>query len=114
LAIFGIFTSGDRATAKFRFYYEGGCAYRGLITGRELDILSVGWVRADINRQLQLYEAATNMPILTNEQLVELTYTGQVSPWLQIRPGVQYDVRPGAASTHPNTWVYGLQIKATL
>lgn len=114
LAIFGIFTSGDRDTAKFKFYYEAGCAYRGLIPGRELDLLSVGWVRTDVNPRLQMREAATGTALLTNEQLVEFNYTAQVAPWLQIRPGVQYDVRPGAASTHPNTWVYGLQIKATL
>ena len=36
------------------------------------------------------------------------------TPSLQFRPGVQYDIRPGATSTHPNTWVFGFQVKLTL
>jgi porin len=114
LAIFGIFTVSDQNTAKFKDYYEAGWAYRGLIPNRELDILSLGWVRTDINPRLQFQEATAGSPVQTNEQLIELTYTIQVTPSLQFRPDVQYDIRPGATSTHPNTWVFGFQVKLTL
>jgi porin len=49
LALFGIFTVSDQNAAKFKHYYEAGAACRGLVPGRELDILSLGWVRTDIN-----------------------------------------------------------------
>ena len=49
LAIFGIYTVSDQNTAKFKDYFEAGAAYRGLVPGRELDILSLGWVRTNIN-----------------------------------------------------------------
>jgi porin len=76
--------------------------------------LSLGWVRTDINPRFQFQEATSGLPIQTNEQLVEFNYTMQVNPSLTFRPGVQYDIRPGATSTHPNTWVFGFQFKLTL
>ena len=48
LALFGIFTASDQNTAKFKHYYEAGSAARGVFPGRELDILSLGWVRTDM------------------------------------------------------------------
>lgn len=114
LALFAIYTLGDQNTAKFKHYYEAGAAYRGLLPGRELDILSLGWVRTDINSRFQSHLAKAGRPVQTSEQLVELNYTMQLLPSLTFRPGIQYDIRPGATSTHPNTWVFGFQIKLTL
>ena len=114
LAVFGIFTVSDQNTAKFKHYYEAGAASRGVFPGRDLDILSLGWVRTDINPRFQFQLATAGSPVQTSEQLIELTYTIQATPSLQFRPGVQYDIRPGATSTHPNTWVFGFQVKLTL
>ena len=46
--------------------------------------------------------------------LVALNYAFQLTPSLFFRPGVQYDIRPGATSTHPNTWVFAFHIQLTL
>ena len=114
LAIFGIFTDSDQNTAKFKHYYEAGAASRGVLPNRPLDILSLGWVRTDINPRLQFQEATSGSQIQTNEQLFELSYTVQVNSSLIFKPDAQYDIRPGAISTRPNTWVFGFQIKLTL
>ena len=71
-------------------------------------------MRTDINPRFQFQLATAGSPVQTSEQLIELTYTIQVLPSLQFRPGVQYDIRPGATSTNPNTWVFGFQVKLTL
>ena len=114
LALFGIYTVSDQNTAKFKDYFEAGAAYRGLLPDRELDILSLGWVRTDINSRFQYQLAKAGLPVQTSEQLVELNYTMQVAPSLSFRPGVQYDIRPGGISARPNTWVFGFQVKLTL
>jgi len=114
LALFGIYTISDQNTAKFKDYYEAGASCRGLFPDRELDILSLGWVRTDINPRFQFQLASAALPVQTSEQLVEFNYTMQLTPSLTFRPGVQYDVQPGATSTHPNTWVFGFQVKLTL
>ncbi len=114
LAAFLIFTANDEATAKFVRYYEYGLAYRGLVPARNLDLLSVGWVRTDINQRLRAREALSGTAVQTYEQLIELNYTIQALPSLTLRPGIQYDDRPGALETRPNTWVFAFQIKLTL
>ncbi|HEY2635499.1 MAG TPA: carbohydrate porin, partial [Steroidobacteraceae bacterium] len=107
-------TVSDQNTAKFKNDYEAGFASRGVFAGRELDILSLGWVRTDINPRFQFQLEKAGLPIQTSEQLVELNYAFQLTPSLFFRPGVQYDIRPGATSTHPNTWVFAFHIQLTL
>jgi porin len=101
-------------TAKFKNDYEAGLAARGVFPGRDLDILSLGWVEATINRRFQFRERQLGSPIQTNEQLVELNYAFQLTPSLFFRPGVQYDIRPGGTSTNPNTWIFDFHVQLTL
>jgi porin len=50
------------------------------------------------------------------EQLIELGYGYQATPWLTLRPNVQYIIEPGAFSGQDidNALVLGLQVKAAL
>jgi carbohydrate-selective porin OprB len=65
-----------------------------------------------INSRFQFQEERSGQPIQTSE--VELNYAFQLTPSLFFRPGVQYDIRPGATSMHPNTWVFAFHIQLTL
>ncbi len=49
------------------------------------------------------------------EELYELAYSAQITPWLMLRPDLQYIVNPGTyAYTHTrNAVVVGLQAKLT-
>ena len=114
IALFGVFTVSDQNTAKFKNDYEAGIVSRGLFADRPLDITSLGWVRTKINPRFQFQLEQSGLPIQTSEQLVELNYAFQLTPSLFFRPGVQYDIRPGATSTHPNTWVFAFHIQLTL
>jgi porin len=114
LAIFGIFTVNDQNTAKFKRYYEAGLTCRGLFPGRDLDVISLGWARTDINSRLQFQETLSGSPVQTNEQVIEFNYAVQATPSLIFRPGIQYNIRPGATTTHPNTWIFGFQVKLTV
>jgi porin len=103
-----------RIRQKFKNDYEAGFASRSVFPGRELDLLSFGWVRTTINPRFQFQLETSGLPIQTSEQLVELNYAFQLTPSLFFRPGIQYDIRPGATSTHPNTWVFAFHIQLTL
>lgn len=70
-------------------------------------------MRTDINQRLQAREALTGAPVQTYEQFVELNYTIQALPSLSLRPGVQYDMRPGALEIRPNAGVFAFQVKLT-
>jgi len=51
----------------------------------------------------------------SGEQLLELNYGAQVTPWLLLRPDVQYIIEPGAfyGKSRGNALVAGLQVNAT-
>ena len=51
----------------------------------------------------------------SGEQLLELNYGAQVTPWLLLRPDLQYIIEPGAfyGAKRSNALVAGLQVKAT-
>ena len=51
----------------------------------------------------------------SGEQLLEISYGYQATPWLLLRPDLQYIIEPGAFSGEQiqNALVMGLQAKAT-
>ena len=104
----------DQNTAKYKNAYDAGIASRGVFPDRELDILSLGWSGIYINPRFQFRLAEAGQPIQTSEQIVELNYAFQLTPSLFFRPGIQYDIRPGGTSTHPNTWIFDFHIQLTL
>jgi hypothetical protein len=69
---------------------------------------------------LPLSAALTNGTTFPNldsaEQLIELGYGYQATPWLTLRPNVQYIIETGAFSGQDidNALVLGLQVKASL
>ncbi|MCY1450181.1 Porin B [compost metagenome] len=90
--------------------------------GRPRDTVALGYGRAVPNprsRDVQQDAAVANGEAFPNldsaEQLIELSYGYQATPWLTLRPDVQYIIEPGAFSGEQidNALVLGLQVKAT-
>jgi porin len=114
ISVFGIATLNDRSTGLFRTTYEAGASWRGVVESRGDDILGLGWVRLNVQDGLRHFQAASERPVQQDEQMVELNYGIQATPWLLIRPTVQYVIRPGAYDTRPDTSVFVLHMQATL
>jgi porin len=85
------------------------------------DTVALGYGRAVPNprsREVQedaAFNAGQDFPTDSAEQLIELSYGYQATPWLNLRPDVQYIIEPGAFSGQDidNALVLGLQVKAT-
>jgi porin len=114
ISIFGVYTIADKDTGLIPAYYEAGTSWRGLLASRPDDILSLSWTKAKINSRLARYEAATGTEPQTSEELWELNYGVQATPWLLVRPGVQRVIRPGGYDTRPNSWVFVGHLQVTL
>ena len=91
-------TIADQDTAKFRDYFEAGAAYRGLIPGRDLDLVSLGYLRANINSGYQAQLAAAEKPVQTNEEHLELNYTMQVTLRIPTKPATNSNRKPATDS----------------
>ncbi|WP_093016508.1 carbohydrate porin [Sphingobium sp. YR768] len=114
ISIFGVYTIADKDTGLMPSYMEAGSSWRGIAASRPEDILSVSWTKANINTRLADAQLLAGNPVQTSEELWELNYGVQLSPWLLIRPGIQYVVRPGGYDERPNSVVFVGHLQATL
>jgi porin len=71
-------------------------------------------VRLNVQDGLRRLQAASGKPVQSDEQMVELNYGIQLTPWLVLRPKLQYVIHPGAYSSRPDTTVFVLHLQATL
>lgn len=96
--------------------------YRGPFDARPNDWLALGvskfqaspnWRRSQnlLNQQTGVsdYQDPRYAPLPESSVNTELIYRYQVTPWLELQPGLQYWVRPGGLVQTPNAWVVGLK-----
>ena len=84
---------------------EAGLVYKGLFPGRDEDTIGLGFAHLHISDD---FARATD-PRLDHEQILELTYSAQLTPWLSIQPDVQYIIHPGASNALSDEWAVGLR-----
>ena len=125
LHVFGQATTTDEATSTFRHWYSAGLVLNGPFAARPNDAIAIGYGRAVYNQhsrdnaveglrtkdEMAAADAMNSLDI--GEQLIEMTYTLQATPWLSVRPSVQYIKEPGAFSNKEikDAWVTGVQVK---
>ena len=69
--------------------------------GIDIDVAKVSSRAADLDRDTAFF-TATPFPVRGTEELIELTYQAQVTPWLQLQPDLQYVINPGAGVQNPD------------
>ena len=79
-------------------FTSAGITYRGLLPGRDKDVLFIGMVDSFINRELR--EASGT--IESSRAIVELNYALQLGSHFTLQPDVQYIINPGANPTLEN------------
>jgi porin len=116
LTLFGFAMASDPSTETFRYLYAGAL-YQGTFAHRDADFVSLLIAHGRYNSRLTRLQEERNavspgaVGIQTHETVVEADYGIAVSPWLQVRPNVQYVVRPGGTGQVPNAFVIGLLTK---
>ena len=122
LHAFGQYSAASKAASPFSRWYGAGLVLYKPFADRPRDTVALGYGRAVPNPRSrdvlqQAAEASDNaFPNLDSaEQLLELSYGYQATPWLILRPDVQYIIEPGAFSGEKidNALILGLQVKAT-
>lgn len=122
LHLFGQASAASSAASPFTRWYGAGVVLYKPFDGRPKDSLALGYGRAVPNprsREVQENTALASGQDYPNldsgEQLIELSYGYQATPWLTLRPDLQYIIEPGAFSAQEidNALVLGLQVKAT-
>lgn len=110
---------GDRATARYDYFWLAGGVWQGTFPGRDQDFVSFVFAYAHTNPRLTRFQRERNsvMPgsagIQTYEGIIEVDYGARVTPWLWLRPNLQYVIRPGGTGSIPNALVVGLYTQVT-
>lgn len=100
---FATYEYGDPQTALFSSFVGAGIARHGVFAGRPNDVLAFGYTYNRINPRLgtleqELQTAGYAVPLNGAEQALELNYSAQLTPWLMLRPGLQYVMNPSGES----------------
>ena len=89
LGAFFQFGWSPSAYSEISQYYGAGCQYVGLIPTRDEDITGVGMFHVSLSGRVQSLEQRYS------ETAVELFHRIQLTPWVSLKPDVQYIVNPG-------------------
>lgn len=115
-------TISDMRTSQIPFYFTAALVAQGPFNARPYDFIAIGYVRDVVNNNLiskekSLLEAqgVEDPQLELGENIVELAYGLQATPWMQIHPNVQYIGNPGAFSFKhvPAAWVFGAHVGLT-
>lgn len=110
---------GDKATARFRDFWVLGGHYQGAFPGRDHDVISFMVASGRTNPRYTRYQRDRNrvapgsVGIQTYESIAEIDYGARITPWLTLRPNLQYVFRPGGTGDIPDAFVIGLYTQVT-
>ena len=94
------FANGPIQVGDIEKNYVVGLMYKGLIRGRDDDVLGLGVAEAD------LFQAGTG-----RETVVEVFYKAQLSPSISLQPDIQYIASP--SGIHPDSLAIGVRFQWT-
>jgi porin len=77
------------------------------------DSLALGYVHTSVGSHYREAQLLAGKPKLTSENLIEVNYLANLTPWLIIQPVVQWFVQPGADASRSTVFVTGFRTKIT-
>ncbi len=106
LGVFVRFGWADEDLNAVHTFWSAGCRYRGLLPGRDDDVLGVGIARARVSDEPGAGFTSAH------ETAVEAYYAVQITPWLSVSPHVQYVADPGALDGVDDAVILGVRVQA--
>jgi porin len=83
---------------------SAGLRYHGLLPGRNDDIAGISVTVNHASAKFKLLNDSKSC-----ETAYELTYRGQIKPWLALQPDLQYIVDPNMNRATKNAWILGFR-----
>jgi len=107
LGVFVRFAWADEDVNPIHTFWSAGCQYRGLVPGRDDDVLGVGMGRARVT------DEGGGGFTAAHETAMEAYYAIQVAPWLVVSPHVQYVADPGGLDAVDDVVILGVRVQAS-
>jgi porin len=108
LGLFARFGYTDPDSSRIAWFWSAGLQYRGLLPGRDADVLGAGVYQA---LGSDVYRRSVD-PGFDSETGLEIYYRVEALPWLAVTPDFQYIADPGASGA-PDAVVVLLRLRVT-
>jgi porin len=103
------------------FAVNTGITLTAPLQGRDNDTAGIDFGLGKVSNRTADLDRDSGLPIQGTEELIELTYQAQATPWLALQPTLQYTVNPGGGIENPidptqrlhNEFVTGLRAVTT-
>jgi len=92
---------------EFGNFWSVGCQYQGLLDGRDNDVLALGFAQGIFSDRAGANEG--NGYSGDCENALELYYSAQITPWLNLSPSAQYIANPGGNRQAKDAVICGLR-----
>ncbi|NLT49610.1 MAG: hypothetical protein GXX85_01680 [Ignavibacteria bacterium] len=104
----------DSKTNLVNAYYGAGLNYKGVIPGREEDVLGIAAAITHNNKKYVDIMKADDVTIAANEVIMELTYKMSFFERILIQPDLQYAINPVEGDQGKNYLVVGVRLGLVL
>jgi len=105
--------SPDEDKSVMPFFVNAGLIWEGLIPCRPHDKLDLGFYSAVFSDRLRAGQHGAQLAGQTSETNLEVNYKVQITPYLHVRPNIQYVIKPNGLSTIDNALVLGGEVGIT-
>lgn len=106
------FIDGDSTSLKNTL--NVGLHLKGPHVSRPDDIIGLAWTRAGTSAKWRDAQAVGAVATTASEDVLELTYRYQATPWLAVQPNWQRHHNPGGLVGTPNANVFGIRLELAL
>lgn len=99
----------DKNVNEFDSYLGGGIVYKGLITGRDADIIGLAFASCHTGNKYRASVFREGNTAPTFETDIELTYNLKLTNYLELQPDLQYIINPINSEKGSNTTAFGIR-----
>ncbi len=103
LGVFGRTGWADPDVSETETFASAGLHYRGLVPGRDRDVLGIGVSHGEVSEQGTF--------TADYERAAEVYYNAAAAPWLHVTPHLQWIGDPGAAEQADDALLLGLRVQ---
>ena len=91
-------------------FFDVGFNFTGFLPGRANDVAGIAFARPSFTSGFSKYQQSVNgSAAFDSENVLELTYRAQLTPWWTLQPDFQLILTPGGESKSENAVVLGLR-----
>ncbi len=107
LSVFGRYGYRNSRVNRMNTFWSAGMSYRGLLPGRDQDVLAWGLAAQTASSRYRHFVNET----AGTEAVYELYYALQLTPWCTLTPDVQYIHNPGAVKGIDHAITTGIRLR---